>query len=247
MNQGSEAPAAAARPGFSKLEVLGSRNRTPTSVPTQVSRLLTASGDGAQDDAWADFLEHYSKLLLQTARRASADADESMDRYTFILDQLRDNDFRRLRSFAAEGRGKFTTWLVVVARRLCVDHHRRAFGRPQAARESSHAQSAEHTARRNLATLVAAAVDPDQLEDSRSRSPDSAVLEHERRAALSHALSTLDETDQLLLTLRFDDELPIQTIAPMVGLRSRFQVHRRLNAVLTQLRGVLQEQGFTES
>jgi hypothetical protein len=53
-----------------------------------------------------------------------------MDRYAWVLDALRQDRHRRLRAFAAEGRGSFTTWLVAVVRRLCVDEHRHRYGRP---------------------------------------------------------------------------------------------------------------------
>ena len=32
-----------------------------------------------------------------------------MDRYAFSIERLREQNFRRLRTFAADGRGKFTT------------------------------------------------------------------------------------------------------------------------------------------
>ena len=44
-----------------------------------------------------------------------------MDHYAFMLDRLQEDGFHRLRAFAGDGRGQFTTWLVVVARRLCVE------------------------------------------------------------------------------------------------------------------------------
>lgn len=52
-----------------------------------------------------------------------------MDRYAHVLDKLQVDDFRRLRTFVADGRGKFTTWLTVVVRRICLDHHRQRYGR----------------------------------------------------------------------------------------------------------------------
>lgn len=213
--------------------------------PVQVSRLLHAAGDAARDDAWADFLRHYSRLLLKVARRATSTHDEAMDRYAFILDQLRQEDFRRLRAFAADGRGRFTTWLVVVARRLCVDHHRRVHGRPQTEHDSASTARIEQAARRNLAGLLAGEIDLEQLPDNRAPAPDAAVIAAERHDALADALGSLDPADQLLLTLRFEDGLPLGRIGPLVGLESRFQVHRRLKQVLAQLRESLRVRGIT--
>jgi DNA-directed RNA polymerase specialized sigma24 family protein len=48
-----------------------------------------------------------------------------MDGYAYVLEALRSDDYRRLRAYAADGRSKFSTWLVVVARRLCLDLHLR--------------------------------------------------------------------------------------------------------------------------
>lgn len=213
-------------------------------LPAQLSRLVNAPKGRARDAAWTDFLKQYSRLLLKTVRRASTSHDEAMDRYTFILEQLRRDDFRRLRAFTADGRGRFTTWLVVVARRLCVDHRRRVHGRPQGTVEPGDAEPAERVVRRNLVTLLAGELDLDRLEDHRSPRPDDVVYEAERHDALVAALSGLDEADRLLLTLRFEDDVPMSRIGPIVGLASRFQVHRRLKTILARLREQLRERGF---
>jgi RNA polymerase sigma factor (sigma-70 family) len=163
------------------------------------------------------------------------------------LEKLREDDFRRLRAFAANGRGKFTTWLVVVARRLCVDHHRHQYGRPQAVQDPGHADAVAQTTRRNLLDLIANEIDVDGLEDEGSPHPDAEVLSAERRRILKESLATLDVADRLLLTLRFEDDISVEKIAPMIGLQSRFQVHRRLRHVLEQLRRKLIDRGMTES
>jgi len=222
------------------------RGRRPD-LPVHLSRLLDEAAGMAREAAWAEFLKQYSRLLLKAARRASIGHDETMDRYTFILEQLRSDDFRRLRAFEADGRGQFTTWLVVVARRLCVDHQRRVHGRPQGKDESGGAEPIQRVARRNLLTLVADEIDLERLEDHRSRRPDDIVCKTELHDALEKALGSLDEADRLLLTLRFEDDVPMSRIGPIVGLESRFQVHRRLKAVLAQLREKLREAGITRS
>jgi RNA polymerase sigma factor (sigma-70 family) len=215
-------------------------------IPPHLAAVLDASDDVTRSRAWAAFLDEYSKLLLNVTRRTVGSHDGAMDRYAFILDQLRDDGFRRLRAFAADGRGKFTTWLVVVARRLCVDHHRHTHGRLQAEQESSPAQALEHVARRNLVDFVAAEIDLEQMGDGKRPHPDAEVLREERRTALTSVVETLDVADRLLLTLRFEDDVPLNKIGPMIGLRSRFQVHRRLAAVLAQLRDGLEAHGITE-
>lgn len=215
-------------------------------VPPQLSALLQASDDVTRSRVWVAFLDEYSKLLLQTARRSATSHDGAMDHYAFILEQLRDDDFRRLRTFAGEGRGKFTTWLVVVARRLCVDRYRRTHGRPQAQQDSSTAEFVEHTTRRNLADLVAREIDWERVEDGGRLQPDAELVSEERRMALKSVVGKLDVADQLFLKLRFEDDIPLARIGPMVGLGSRWQVHRRLKAVLARLREGLEARGITE-
>ena len=104
----------------------------------------------------------------------------------------------------------------------------------------------EHAVRHHLADLIADEIDLDQVADGKSPSPDALVLAEERRRALKDAIGSLDVADKLLLTLRFKDEIAVDHIAPMVGLRNRFQVHRRLKAVLARVRRVLEDHGFAE-
>ena len=101
-------------------------------LPSELRQLLNAPDDAERDNAWSRFLESYSPLLLHLARSLGGDYDAAMDRYTFMLARLRRDDFRKLRGYSADGRAKFSTWLTVVARRLCLDHYRERCGRPRA-------------------------------------------------------------------------------------------------------------------
>ena len=92
-------------------------------------RLLDATDPSLREAAWTDFVGAYSKLILHVARSSCASQDAAMDHYAFILDQLASDDFRRLRRYVADGRSEFSTWLVVVAQRLCRDHDRQRYGR----------------------------------------------------------------------------------------------------------------------
>jgi RNA polymerase sigma factor (sigma-70 family) len=80
-------------------------------------------------EAWARFLELYSPLLFDVARRFERDAEAVADCYLFICQQLSENGFRRLLRFRFGGPARFSTWLCAVARNLCLDWHRREFGR----------------------------------------------------------------------------------------------------------------------
>src|SRR4051794_31379617 len=92
--------------------------------PVPLSSLLSACDPASRGEAWALFLSSYSALIMRVARLLGGDDDAVMDRYTFVLDHLRRDDCHRLRAYAADGRGEFTTWLVLVVRRLCLDAHR---------------------------------------------------------------------------------------------------------------------------
>jgi RNA polymerase sigma factor (sigma-70 family) len=80
-------------------------------------------------EAWARFLELYSPLLFDVARRFERDADAAADCYLFICEHLSEDKFRRLLHFKPDGPARFSTWLCAVARNLCLDWHRHEFGR----------------------------------------------------------------------------------------------------------------------
>jgi len=86
---------------------------------------------GRGEAAWDAFLERHRGLLFAAIRHYVDDHDEVMDAFAWVCEGLRRDDFRRLRSYAAEtpNRARFTTWLVAVVRNLCVDWLRRRDGR----------------------------------------------------------------------------------------------------------------------
>ena len=211
--------------------------------PPLVEALLVAES-GAAASAWDRFLEAYSPLLLGVAEEVATTRDEAMDHYAFMLDRLRAEDFRRLRGFTENGAATFESWLTVVAKRLCIDHHRSREGRRQSEVTPGSRGDLEWTARRNLARLVAEDVDALALMDERTESPDARVVTDERRAALAEVIGQLTEADQLLLTLRFEDEFPNESIAAALGMPTRFHVHRRLKKVLGLLRRGLEQRGI---
>lgn len=204
-----------------------------------LERLLQAGDAPSLDAAWQEFLSEYGRLLLHVSWAGTHSYDAAMDRYACILEQLRADDFRRLRSYGSTGRGKFTTWLVVVARRICVDAERRRYGRPRGA-------VAEHGVRRRLVDLVGAEVELETLTDDAAPLPGDELYASEVGEALSRAIDGLSAADRLLLRLRFEDEVPVAEIARVLSLPSVFHVYRRLNGILKQLRGSLREQGVED-
>ena len=97
--------------------------------PQELTELLSTDDRVSAERAWRTFLERHSRYLLSAARCFTVDYDGSMDRYRFILEELQREDYKRLRTYSADPSSRFSTWLVVVARRLCYDYHRKLYGR----------------------------------------------------------------------------------------------------------------------
>lgn len=211
-----------------------------SSCPSALTRLLQSPDAPSRAESWAEFLEEYSRLILHAAHSFGGSQDAVMDRYAHVLEQLRRDDYRRLDSYTADGRGKFSTWLVVVVRRLCLDQVRSRYGRRRGGSEEAHRQ------RRELADLVAADVDPDFLPGG-GTSPEYAARVSELNGRLNDAIALLEPADRLLLRLRFHDEVPIAEIARVQSFPSVFHVYRRLNAIFDELRQSLNDAGVRDA
>jgi RNA polymerase sigma factor (sigma-70 family) len=79
--------------------------------------------------AWVKFLDLYSALIMKTVRQFEYRQDRSSECFLYVYEQLNDDGFRRLLKFNTAGKVKFRTWLGTVVFNLCVDWHRREFGR----------------------------------------------------------------------------------------------------------------------
>jgi RNA polymerase sigma factor (sigma-70 family) len=225
--------------------VSDSPENRPEGFPSDLRRLLEAGDPGSRDEAWRAFLQSYSRLLLHTARGGNSRYDAAMDRYTHVLDQLRRDDFRRLRAYVDQGRGKFTTWLVVVAGRLCRDFDRQRYGRFRPGAASSGEGSAR-MARRRLVDLVGEQIDVARMPATQSPTPEVELQRKELAASLEAVLGRLDPGDRLLLKLRFEDDLSAREIASIMSFPTLFHVYRRLNHVLGELRRGLTKLGVSE-
>ena len=86
---------------------------------------------GNSDPAWDLFLGRYRRLIFAAIRHYAQDYDDVMDVFTRVCESLREDDFRRLRTYAdqAEHRASFSTWLVAVVRNLTIDWFRVRDGR----------------------------------------------------------------------------------------------------------------------
>ena len=209
-------------------------------LPIVLRRLLEASTPSLQEASWESFLADHSRLILHVTRSVCREHDGAMDMYAYILDQLRQNDYRRLRTYAADGRSQFSTWLVVVAQRLCIDYHRRRYGRLRREDNTSHEREFDRNLRRRLVDLAASDIDLHSLVDPRHSDPQAAPGEGpDPQDVVDAAIADLPPQDRLLIKLRFEDQLSIRDTAITLGLPTRFHVHRRLKAVMRILRATL--------
>jgi RNA polymerase sigma factor (sigma-70 family) len=223
---------------------------TQPDLPRELSRLLGARTPASADAAWDDFVAIHSPLLLHVTRALTSNRDDAMDAYARVLERLREDDCRRLRTYVPDGRSLFTTWLVAVVRRLCLDWHRERFGRARA--DGSTEAREAHERRRRLRTL-AHDLGVEEFDDTTNAAaqdtdgPDEQLRALELHDALEAAIAALPAGDQVLLRLRFDDDLSAQQIARTLRYPTPFHVYRRINALLAQLRATLRARGIESS
>lgn len=95
----------------------------------QAARIIGQLSSKEFEQAWEEFLEAYSPLILQTVKTVEREPDPVADCFLFVCERLCEKGSRRLRAFKPGGAAQFTTWLRVVVRNLCLDWHRQEFGR----------------------------------------------------------------------------------------------------------------------
>lgn len=212
--------------------------------PQELQDLLQATNATARDEAWSRFVNRFSPLLLHTARTVAREHDRAMDAYAHVLEQLHWDHGGRLKQYVADPRAQFSTWLVIVARRLCVDFLRQRYGRAHASERSG---GADQVVRRRLVDLVAEEMGNIGPLPDPSAGPDEELGRRELTSALQHCLARLTPAHRLLLTLRFEDELPVREIATLLHYPTPFHVYRTLNALLAELRGALRQHGVGDA
>ena len=235
-------PVARSSSNGSAVPVPGDR---PDVYPVALRDLLEAADPAARDRAWDVFVAQHSRLILHVARKVMAAPESSMDAYAHVLERLRRDDCRSLSAYTPDGRSRFTTWLVVVARRMCVDFYRQKHGRPRG-EQPTHATVMEREARQRLVSFAGMDGTLLQIADNDSLSPDAALRAEQLHRALVAALSILTPDDRLLLKLRFHDDLSARKIAKVLSLPSPFHVYRRLNSVCAELRRRLEANGVQD-
>jgi RNA polymerase sigma factor (sigma-70 family) len=215
-------------------------------APLELGQLLQSSTQTARDAAWEGLIAQHTRLILAVARSFGGGSDEAMDRYAFVLEKLREADFRRLRTFRSDAGARFSTWLTITTRRLCLDYHRGVYGRVRDTIQSDESLLVRRI-RRNLLEPVddeqalAAAV------DGTATSAERRTMLDERDAILREEIEKLPAHERLLLALRFEDDLPASRIAAIVALPNPFSVYRQLSSTLARLRVALEVRGIDDA
>jgi RNA polymerase sigma factor (sigma-70 family) len=228
------------RPGLHRL------NGSLPSLPPELRSILEPEDAGAREAAWDTFVTQYSRLFVFLARRVMPDRDGAMDAYTYLLEQLRRDEFRVFRSYIVDPNSRFVTWIAVVARRTFVDFFRQRYGRPRGQAKAPHIQITR-AARHSLLGLSGWTSELPHTIPAHGESADRTLRSAELHEALHEARSTLSVEDRLLLQLRFDEDLSAAAIASILDMPSPFHVYRRLKTVCDELRRRLTARGIEES
>jgi len=158
-----------------------------------VAKHLVAGGDGATVWLQELFRRHYTKVATWCLRIAG-NRDDALDLAQAVFVKAQ----RHLRSF--RGESKVSTWLYSIAKRECLNHLKS----------------------RSSLTLVL----DDELAGGLPGDPGSDpedLMERERSINLVRSLldHELDETERLVFTMHYGDDMPLEAITRLLGLGNR--------------------------
>jgi len=151
-------------------------------------------GSRAREDAAAElFLRHQSRIT-RWCYRFTHDRESASDLAQEILLRA----FRNLGSYRGECR--FSTWLYVIARNLCISAIQK----------------------RSCEPVWVAKTSPADFPDTASVDVHTAVeTEQSRRRSWRFILDTLDETEARVMMLHYRQEMPLNTVSRMLGLTNK--------------------------
>lgn len=104
-------------------------NSTNRNFEKPIAELLNRLGSADAGPAWVEFLDRHSQQIMNTVNQFEYEQDRINECFLFVCEKLHDDGFRRLLKFNTRGTAKFRTWLGTVVFNLCVDWHRKEFGR----------------------------------------------------------------------------------------------------------------------
>ena len=183
-------------------------------------------------EGWKQFVEEYSDLMFTIIKRVVHNEDEAADIYVSVLETLRKDNCKRLKSF--RGKSKFSTWLTSVVKNLIADYFRR---KGRGIEEILSIDDNEQPI-----PVVDKSLDPSLVlirEESKKRLS-------EIKSYLLEAVSELPERDQLILKFRFQDNLKTKEIANILNFRGESEVYQRLYKLFNDLKKKLSKHRITE-
>ena len=94
-----------------------------------ISDLLHRLNSPDAGAAWAAFIDRYSPLIMKVLSQFEYGQDRGNECFLYVCEKLCDRQFQRLQKFNTAGTASFRNWLATVVFNLCVDWHRKEFGR----------------------------------------------------------------------------------------------------------------------
>lgn len=79
--------------------------------------------------SWAAFIDAYAGLIMRTVIQFEFEFERSNECFLYVCEKLTERRFKRLLKFNPVGKASFSGWLSTVVFNLCVDWHRKEFGR----------------------------------------------------------------------------------------------------------------------
>ena len=151
-------------------------------------------GCRAREDAAAELFLRYQTRVTRWCFRFTHDRESASDLAQEILLRA----FRHLDSYRGESR--FSTWLYVIARNLCMSAIQKRSNEP----------------------VWVAKTSPVDFPDTASVDVHTAVeTEQSRRRSWRFILETLDETEARVMMLHYGQEMPLNTVSRMLGLTNK--------------------------
>jgi RNA polymerase sigma-70 factor, ECF subfamily len=151
-------------------------------------------GCRAREDAAAELFRRHQARISRWCYRFTRDRESASDLAQDILLRA----FRNLDSYRGESR--FSTWLYVVTRNLCLSAIRKRLCEPVWVAKST----------------------PVDFPDTGSVDVHTAVeTEQRRRRGWRFIRDTLDETEARVMMLHYGEEMPLNTVSRMLGLTNK--------------------------
>jgi RNA polymerase sigma-70 factor, ECF subfamily len=148
----------------------------------------------AREDAAAELFLRHQTRITRWCYRFTHDRESASDLAQEILLRA----FRNLDSYRGECR--FSTWLYVIARNLCMSAIQK----------------------RSCEPVWVAKASPVDFPDTASVDVHTAVeTEQRRRRSWRFILETLDETEARVMMLHYGQEMPLNTVSRMLGLTNK--------------------------